>query len=78
MAGIADPLRQLPDLYALLDVTEHMLLESMEKDSDRESYWLKMYRPRPGAIPGDEGGRKLPRGWTAEDELAAFDSATAD
>lgn len=74
MAGIADPLRQLPDLFALLDVTEHMLLESMESDNDRESYWLKMYRPRTD-VPGT--GR-LPKGWSAEDEMAAFDSATAD
>lgn len=77
MAGIADPLRQLPDLYALIDVTEHMLLESMEKDSDRESYWLKMYRPRPGLTAGESGAR-MPRGWSRDDELEAFDVATAD
>lgn len=76
MAGIADPLRDLPDLYALIDVTEHMLLESMETDKDREQYWLKMYRPQPGIAPSS--GSKLPAGWSAEDEMAAFESATSD
>lgn len=77
MAGIADPLRDLPDLYALIDITEHMLLESMEKDQDREQYWLKMYRPQPGLSPGT-GTDRLPPGWSAEDEMAAFDAATTD
>jgi hypothetical protein len=76
MAGIADPLRDLPDLYALIDVTEHMLLESMEADKDREQYWLKMYRPQPGLAKASGGG--VPRGWSAEDEMAAFESATSD
>ncbi|WNM68781.1 hypothetical protein SEA_SOOS_51 [Gordonia phage Soos] len=70
MNGIADPLRQLPTLYALIDVTEVMILEGMEKDEDRERYWLRTYTPPPGTTTSGE----LPRGWSRDDEMAAFDS----
>lgn len=70
MAGIADPLRQLPTMYALFDVTEAMLLENMEKPEDRERYFLRAYAPPSGSTMDS---KNLPKGWSAEDEMAAFE-----
>lgn len=44
MAGIANPLRDLPDMHAILDVAEYMLTEHMDnKALDR--FQFKLYRP---------------------------------
>ena len=69
MKGIPDPLRQLPTLYALIDVAEAMILEGMDKQEDQERYWLRTYTPPPGYSATGE----LPRGWSREDEMAAFE-----
>lgn len=42
--GIPDPLRALPSLTALLDVVEIMILDSMEKDEDRQRFLRDLYR----------------------------------
>lgn len=57
--GIADPLRQLSSLSALLDVVEVMILDGMEKDEDRESFLRELYR-------GDTTTDKsvAPAGWS--------------
>lgn len=75
MAGIADPLRQLPTLYSLLDAVEIMIVESQENEQQREMYFTRTYAP-PAGTPMDQA--TLPRGWTAEDEMAEFDSMLDD
>lgn len=42
-SGVADPLRQLPSLWALLDVTESLILESKQEQKDRDDYMRQMY-----------------------------------
>lgn len=62
MSGIPDPLRQLPDMAALLDVAEVMITENMEKEA-LEKFHYSMYRPEPGEIPVD---------FEPDDQLDAF------
>lgn len=69
MAGIPDPMRQLPTLYSLLDAVEVMVLDSMEKQEDRDTYFIRTYAPPHGS---SLGATKLPKGWEAEDEMEAF------
>ncbi|AJE32515.1 hypothetical protein B842_03310 [Corynebacterium humireducens NBRC 106098 = DSM 45392] len=60
--GIPDPLRSLPSLTALLDVVEVMLLDSMEKQEDRERFLRDLYRrdtSTAGPPPGWEDGAEL-------------------
>lgn len=64
-------MNQLPTLYALLDAVEIMILDSMEKPEEREMYFVRTYAP-PSGTPMDSAN--LPKGWTAEDEMAAFES----
>lgn len=71
MAGIADPMRQLPTLYSLLDAVEIMIVESQENEQQREMYFTRTYAP-PAGTPMTNAA--LPKGWTAEDEMAEFDS----
>lgn len=42
-SGIADPLRQLPSLWALIDVTESLILETKTDQKDRDDYMRQMY-----------------------------------
>lgn len=62
--GVPDPLRALPSLTALLDVVEVMVLDSFEKDEDRQRWLRELYRnnttvdaaePPPGWSDGVEG-----------------------
>lgn len=71
MNGIADPLRDLPTLYALLDVVEQMLLEGMPKDADRQLYFTRAYSPPSGFSTTG----KVPPGFSAEEEMEAWESA---
>lgn len=71
MAGIPNPLEQLPTLYALIDVVEIMILDSMEKQEEREQYRLRMYAPPPGSSLSGA----LPKGWSDEEEIADSDAA---
>lgn len=70
MAGVADPLRQLPTVYALLDATEAMILDGMGKEEEREAYWRRMYTPPAGSLSSQ---KRTPRGFSREEELAAFE-----
>lgn len=54
--GIADPLRQLPSLTALLDVVEVMILDSAEGEKKREETLRDLYRRDDMTAP--------PVGWT--------------
>lgn len=47
LAGIPDPLRQLPDMAAILDVTEILITEHMSPEK-LEDFNRKLYRPEPG------------------------------
>lgn len=62
LAGIPDPLRQLPDLHALLDLVEAMALESMTAE-DRGKFHFQLYRPDPS---------EKPVGFEEEEQLDAF------
>ncbi len=67
LAGIPDPLRQLPDLHAFLDVTEMLLTESMDK-KQIDQFNMRMYRPEPG---------RKPEGFSREEQLSSFDAFDA-
>lgn len=41
--GIADPMRDLPTLWALLDAVEWMILESKKDEKDTAEYWRSLY-----------------------------------
>lgn len=69
MSGVADPLQQLPNLYALLDAVEAMVLEGMQKEEDRERYFSRVYAPPAGTRQRG----KVPKGWSDADEMALFD-----
>lgn len=67
LAGIADPLRQLPDLHALLDVIEAMAVESKTQDEIGQFHFA-LYRPDPSEKPvGFDEGEQL-------DAFAAFEA----
>lgn len=68
MAGISDPLTQLPDMHSLLDVTESIVMESFEKKEDRESFMDKLYMP-----DLSDPNAPLPPGF-GEDDDDGFDS----
>lgn len=74
MAGIAQPLKQLATMHALLDVTEHLMLESCKDDKEREQVRIKLYAPPPN-VPVKPGA-KPPPGWSAEEEMAGFSALT--
>lgn len=58
--GIADPLRELPTLWALLDAVEWMILESKKDEKETDAYWRSVYGPE--------------RGWSDDDETASADA----
>lgn len=68
MSGVTDPLRGLPNVYALLDVVETMILEGMRDEQERERYWVRAYAPPPGSI----AAKRTPKGWDRDSEMAAF------
>lgn len=45
LSGIPDPLRQLPDMHAILDVVEVILLDSAHTREDRDRLNTTLYRP---------------------------------
>lgn len=69
LAGVADPLRDLPNVYALIDAVEVMVLDSMQKEEERDRYFVRMYSPPAGSLASG----KVPKGWSREDEMAALD-----
>ncbi|BCK58387.1 DUF7240 domain-containing protein [Nocardia wallacei] len=73
LAGIPDPLRQLPDMHALLDVTEVLITQHMTQEQ-LDRYNNSMYRPETTA----EGTLvAAPRGFEPDEQLSAFDAAMA-
>lgn len=78
--GIARPLEQLPNLHALLDLTEQAVLESFSgKDAERErkTFLDKLYAPERGKQLGGTGHKPAPAGFDEEAMEAAFDAFTA-
>ncbi|WP_280332010.1 DUF7240 domain-containing protein [Nocardia wallacei] len=73
LAGIPDPLRQLPDMHAILDVAEVLITQHMTQEQlDRHNNAL--YRPETTA----EGMPVVaPRGFEVDEQLSAFDAAMA-
>lgn len=69
LAGVADPLRELPSLWALLDAVESLILEGMQKEEDQKKYYSRVYTPPIGTLSRSSAP---PPGWAAEDEMAAF------
>lgn len=74
-SGIADPLRQLPTLYALLDAVEALVLDSMEKQEDRDRYFTRTYAPPHGWA---QRGDRVPKGFEPDSELEAFMSLSEE
>lgn len=66
MAGVPDPLRQLPSMHALLDVTEMLLMEGCKDQAERDKLRNQLYRPGPGE-PAE--------GFDADEEMSLFDQA---
>lgn len=62
LTGIPDPLRQLPDLHAVLDVVEAAILEPMDR-AEAGKFRFQLYRPDPS---------EKPKGFDEDDQLAAF------
>lgn len=74
LSGIPDPLRQLPDMHAILDVAEVLMTESMSKD-ELEAWWRKAYRQsRPAITPSGTAPeeRPDPPGFDVEDQQVSF------
>lgn len=79
--GVVDPML-LPSLHALLDVTEQMVIESMQGRSEadarmkRDSFYNQLYRPDPD--PADEVNgeeyQPVPEGFEDGEDDAAFDA----
>lgn len=67
LAGVADPLRQLPDLHAVLDIAENVILEGKANEGGDalQRYLFQTYKPEIG---------EKPQGFDDEDQLAAFDA----
>jgi len=82
--GIPDPLTRLPSLHALLDVTEHIVLESFsgEKPAEakrrRTAFLNSLYAPeRPERVATPVNGetyRPRPPGFSDDEVEAAFDT----
>lgn len=66
LAGISDPF-SLPDMHALLDVTELIFTENMD-DKARAKWNSSMYRPE---LPV-RGTVAIPAGFTPDEELDSF------
>lgn len=62
--GIPDPLRSLPSLTALLDVVEVMILDSMDKEEDRDKFINELYRRDNSLTP--------PAGWEEGADLGGI------
>ncbi|WP_420847579.1 DUF7240 domain-containing protein [Nocardia cerradoensis] len=74
-SGIPDPLRQLPDMHAVLDFVEVLWTESMDA-KELEEWHREMYREE--TIDMESGELKaVPAGFDAADELAGFDAFAA-
>lgn len=71
LAGIPDPLRQLPDLTAILDVTEILLTEHMNPEQ-LDALYRKLYRPEPGTVTTAPEAAPDPVGFDPEEQQSSF------
>lgn len=69
MSGIADPLRQLPDMHAVLDVVEVLLTEAMTRE-ELSTYYRDMYADNTPV----SATSSAPAGFTREEQKASFDA----
>lgn len=65
MAGIADPLNDLPTLAALLDTIDVMIREGHSDEKETKKYEREVYRPR-----AKSGTIEQPAGFEADDMAA--------
>lgn len=67
LSGIADPLTMLPDMHAILDVTEALITENMESAKVDELHF-QLYQPELGDNPED---------FDEDAQMAAFEAFEA-
>nr|WP_280420631.1 hypothetical protein [Nocardia carnea] len=70
MAGIADPLRQLPDVHAILDVAEVLITENMDS-KQLDEYNRQMYHSA-RVVSRDPAEAPDPEGFDVATEQASF------
>jgi len=78
-AGIVDPM-QLPSMHAVLDVTEHAVLESMSGEDSavkRARFYDSLYAPEPGQTALNGSEYAPPPGFSPDEVEATFDAFTA-
>ena len=65
LAGVADPLRQLPDLHAVLDIAENVIMEGKANEGGDalQRYLFQTYKPEMG---------EKPQGFDKDDQLDSF------
>lgn len=65
LAGVADPLRQLPDLHAVLDIAENVIMEGKANEGGDalQRYLFQTYKPEMG---------EKPQGFDEDDQLDSF------
>jgi hypothetical protein len=78
--GVTDPMA-LPSMHALLDVTEQMVIDSMQGTSEasirmkRDGFYDQLYRPDPADNDvNGEDYRPVPDGFEDGEDDAAFDA----
>jgi hypothetical protein len=74
MAGVPDPLRQLPTVHSLLDVVELMLTEGCKDEAERAKLNRDLYMPPLGTPVADTAP---PPGFSAAEEMASFAAVAA-
>lgn len=67
MSGMTDPLAQLPDLHAVLDIAEAFIIESKANEGGDavQRFLFDLYKPDTGEEPD---------GFDGDDQMAAFDA----
>lgn len=83
LAGIAEPMK-LPTSHMLLDLVEHLILESFqsnkpdEDEMNRDQFFNALYRPPKESLSTLGSGYKpIPAGFDEDAVDAAFDNAVA-
>lgn len=84
LAGISDPMA-LPTAHMLLDLVEHLIVESFHASDKPEQaqakldqFYNALYRPPPETLKSMGSGHKpIPAGFDPDDVDDAFDAAVA-
>ena len=77
--GIVDPM-QLPSMHAVLDVTEHAVIESMageDSSTRRTQFYDSLYGPDRTALNGPGQSVAPPPGFSSDEVEASFDAFAA-